>query len=101
MFEERVILQAYEDENMERETLQETLLQAEQGIDGLSEPLPGCIALNHSDQVHRIEPKGHSKLIALVADTLGDQQQNSLIAQKDTDPVKDRVIPVARVTRQR
>ena len=59
-----------------------------------------ALALNHSDQVHRKEPKRYGKLKALVTDILHDQQQETLTAQKDSF-VEDKAIPVVPVKGKR
>ena len=54
----------------------------------------------HSDQTHRIDPKSYSELPAVVTDVLEDQYRNSLMAQQEKGPVKDRAIPVAPVKKK-
>ena len=51
--------------------------------------MKNAVALNHSDQVHRTEPKSYTKLKAMVTDTLDDQPQDALMSHNEKGCVQD------------
>ena len=61
---------------------------------GSSTLIKNALTLHHSDQVHREEPKSYTKLKALVADIVEDQQQEAFIDQQKERSRKDRASPI-------